>query len=100
MKRTIITGLEKLELAGVSLIAMPCNAAHIYFRELQAAIQIPLLNMVAETVKHLPQVSQKATLFATCSTFESALYQNNIINTGHEFVFKAGIDRKYCSSLY
>lgn len=88
MKKTIIQGLQKLEGAGASFIAMPCNSAHIYFKELQESINVPLLNIVEETIKRLPSVSQKVTLFGTSSTFESEIYQKGIIDGGYRFVFK------------
>ena len=47
-----------------------------------------ILNIVEETVKKLPTISQKVTLFSTSSTFESTIYQNGIIHNGHEFIFK------------
>lgn len=88
MRKTIIEGLQKLESTGVSFIAMPCNSAHIYFKELKESINVPLLNIVEETVKKLPKVSQKVTLFSTSSTFESKIYQKGIAKRGHEFIFK------------
>lgn len=88
MKKTIIDGLQKLESIGVSFIAMPCNSAHIYFKELKKSINIPLLNIVEETVKKLPIIPQKVTLFSTNSTFESTIYQDGILHNGHEFIFK------------
>jgi len=59
IKKTIIEGLQKIESIGVSFIAMPCNSAHIYFKELKESINVPLLNIVEETLKKLPKVSQK-----------------------------------------
>ncbi|NMS90546.1 amino acid racemase [Clostridioides difficile] len=88
MKKTIIDGLQKLESIGVNFIAMPCNSAHIYFKELKDSIKIPLLNIVEETVKKLPTASQKVTLFSTSSTFESTIYQDGILHNGHDFIFK------------
>lgn len=88
MKKTILNGLKKLESTGVSFIAMPCNSAHIYFNELEEAVTIPLLNIVKETTKKLPKEPQRVTLFATSSTFESGIYQKDIENAGHDFVFK------------
>lgn len=88
MKDTIIEGLQKLESTGVDFIAMPCNSAHIYFRELENSINIPLLNIVTETVKQLPAVLQRVTLFSTSLTLESNIYQKGIIDKGHEFIFK------------
>lgn len=88
MKKTIIEGLKKLESTGVDFIAIPCNSAHIYFEELKKSIEVPLLNIVDETIKHLPEVPQKVTLFSTSSTYDSEIYQKGIINRGHEFVFE------------
>ncbi|MBT2159216.1 amino acid racemase [Clostridioides difficile] len=87
MKETIIDGLQKLESTGVNFIAMPCNSAHIYFKELKESINIPLLNIVEETVKNY-LLSHKSNSFSTSSTFESTIYQNGIIHNGHEFIFK------------
>jgi len=88
MEKTIIEGLQKLESAGVDFIAMPCNSAHIYFSRLKDSIDVPLLNIVEETVGQLPSISQKVTLFSTVSTFNSGIYQEGIKNGGHEFIFK------------
>lgn len=89
MTKTVVEGLQKLESTGVSFIAMPCNSVHVYFKELENSINIPLLNIVEETVKKLPTSSQKVTLFSTKSTFDSEIYQSGIVNRGHEFIFKS-----------
>lgn len=88
MQRTITDGLKKLEATGASFIAMPCNSAHLYFDELKNAIDIPLLNIVEETISCLPGGKQRITIFATETTVKSALYQKGIISAGHEFVFQ------------
>lgn len=36
----------RLEAAGVEALAMPCNTAHHYARQIQSAVSIPLLNMI------------------------------------------------------
>ncbi len=94
MKKTIIEGLKKLESIGVDFIAMPCNSAHVYFKDLKKSIGIPLLNIVDETIKHLPEVTQKVTLFSTSSTFDSEIYQNSIIDSGPEFIFENNWQQK------
>lgn len=94
MKKTIIEGLRKLESAGVSFIAMPCNSAHIYFKELKESINIPLINIIEETLKKLPKASQKVTLFSTSSTFEANVYQRGMEYCEHEFIFKDEWQRK------
>lgn len=47
----MIRTAQVLEQAGARLLLMPCNLAHFYLNDIQQAIQIPLLNMVEETVK-------------------------------------------------
>jgi aspartate racemase len=88
MQETIIKGLKTLEKNGVDCIAMPCNSAHIYIKELTEAIRTPLLNIVEETCKNLPIFSQRITLLATRTTFESAIYQQEIVKQGHQFIFE------------
>lgn len=88
MEGTIIKGLRKLESTGVAFIAMPCNSAHIYFNMLKKSVNLPLLNIVEETVKHLPEKQTKITLFSTVSTFQSMIYQQKINSLGHDFIFK------------
>lgn len=88
MKRVIVNGLQHLESSGVSYIAMPCNSAHIYFDELKYRINIPLLNIVDETIRKISKSNRKISIFATESTFNSNLYQKGIIKSGNEFYFK------------
>lgn len=88
MKRTVAAGLRTLASTGVDFIAMPCNTAHAYFAELEKSIDIPLLNIIAETVVNLPQKHQNSTLFVTSSTYDTGLYQKAIEARGHTFVFR------------
>lgn len=38
----------RLEQWGVDIIAIPCNAAHVYYAAIQKAVQIPVANMIRE----------------------------------------------------
>lgn len=42
----LIDMARRLEAAGVAALAMPCNTAHYYAPRIQAAVSIPLLNMI------------------------------------------------------
>jgi aspartate racemase len=86
LKSSILAGLKELARAGVSFIAMPCNTAHVYFDELQAELQIPVLNMITATLARLPQKA-RVTLFATQPTFDAEVYQQGLKREGGEFVF-------------
>ena len=78
MKKVLLEGIKKLEHAGVSFIAIPCNSVHIYFDELQKATKIPLLNIIEETIKEVTQKTKKITLFAAQATIDSRLYQKEL----------------------
>ncbi|WP_353097260.1 amino acid racemase [Tissierella praeacuta] len=93
MKETIIEGIQRLESTGVSCIAMPCNSAHIYFNELRERVNIPLLNIVDETIKKIGS-DRKITIFATESTFSSELYQKEMLNSHNQFIFKSDWQKK------
>lgn len=76
MKKTIRSGLKKLEKTGAAFIAMPCNTAHLYYEELSGNIDIPLLNIIGETIKKTPSKIRRIALLATKPTFDSGIYQN------------------------
>ncbi len=39
-----------LQSAGADFLVMPCNTAHYYFADVQAAVNIPILNMVEQAI--------------------------------------------------
>ena len=82
----VTTGLQKLESTGVSFIAMPCNSTHIFFDELAEAIQVPLLNMIDETLNRLPETAQRIAIAATPLTMNAGLYQNAVLQTGRQWL--------------
>jgi aspartate racemase len=84
LEATISAGLRKLEATGVEFIAMPCNAAHRYYRRLAQAIDIPLLNMIEETLRWIPRQTNRVALLATRPTAESGMYQQAMHKAGHQ----------------
>lgn len=77
----VIAGLQEtahnLEQAGADFIVMPCNTAHYFLDEIQAAVSIPVVDMtsaVADCVlRHNPPINQLA-LMATTATVRTNLY--------------------------
>ncbi|AAU15770.1 amino acid racemase [Bacillus cereus] len=86
MKKAIIEGAQKLESTGASFIAMPCNTAHLYFEELQRSLSIPILNIVDETLKAIPETAKKVALLATEATVQSGIYQDGIAKRNIEYI--------------
>ncbi|MEK4098887.1 aspartate/glutamate racemase family protein [Bacillus sp. FSL E2-0195] len=86
MKKAIIEGAKKLESTGVDFIAMPCNTAHLYFEELQRSITIPILNIVDETLKAIPENTKRVALLATEATVQASIYQDGITKRDIEYI--------------
>ena len=78
----ITEGLRRLESTGVDFIAMPCNTAHIFYDELAAAVGVPVLNMIEETIASLPEGTRAPALFATRMTVEAGLYERALSAAG------------------
>ena len=77
MKRTI----QNLEKAGAEIIAMPCNTAYYYYEELQNSTNIPIINMISETVAYIyrefPNIKEIG-LLATTGTIKVGIYHKAI----------------------
>jgi aspartate racemase len=83
VKSQLIKGVKKLENAGCDLIIIGCNTVHIFYDEMQSAVDIPLLNIVEETKKKVVDLGyKKVGLFASDSTIKTGLYQKKFDGSG------------------
>jgi aspartate racemase len=70
---------QRLVLAGAGLVAMPCNTAHLWYDEIQAALQVPMLHLVdaaLEDAASFAGAQRRLGLLATDATLASGLYVN------------------------
>jgi aspartate racemase len=88
IRRIISDGLKRLESTDVDFIAMPCNAAHIYYDALTKSIDVPLLNMIDETLLTVPPTVKEVALFAARMTAEAGVYQRGIEQRGLDLILK------------
>ena len=71
----MLADAKRLESAGVDLLVIPCNTAHYFYDGLQAAIKIPMLNIIDETVALLSRMGVGCFgLLATEGTVASGAY--------------------------
>ena len=81
----LIDSARLLERAGAGLLVIPCNTAHHYLEPLRGALTIPVLDMIAETRRHLesawPGIGA-AGLLATTGTVSIGLYQRSLEPAG------------------
>lgn len=76
--------LEKLE---VSAIAMPCNTAHFYIKEIQDSVNVPIINMVESSVRYARERTddvKKIGIMATDGTIAAGVYHDECVRQGVE----------------
>ncbi|MDP1668412.1 aspartate/glutamate racemase family protein [Phaeovulum sp.] len=69
---------KKLERGGAQLIAIPCNTAHAYVDRIQRHLDIPIINILTETARHIAALAprvERVAILATDGTIASGLYQ-------------------------
>jgi aspartate racemase len=82
VKKQLIKGVGKLELAGCNLVIVACN-----FHEMQLAVKVPILNIIKETKKRVIEFGHKKVgLFASESTSKLKLYQKRFIDSNIEVI--------------
>ncbi|GFM85615.1 hypothetical protein PSCICO_10140 [Pseudomonas cichorii] len=77
---------KRLESAGANAIAIPCNTAHAFVERIQPHLQVPIINMLTETVEWIVQQygsGKTVGLLATSGTVQSQVY--------HEAASRAGL---------
>jgi aspartate racemase len=81
----LIEGVTRLEKAGASFIAIPCNTVHYFYNDMQEAVSIPIIHMIRETVNEVtdkyPDLKSIG-LLATTGTIESGLYNHELEKKG------------------
>jgi aspartate racemase len=85
----LVEGVTRLENAGASFIAIPCNTVHYFYNYMQDAVSIPIIHMIKETANEVeenyPDLN-KIGLLATTGTLESQLYENELKDKGFEVI--------------
>lgn len=79
--------VKKLESAGASFIAIPCNTVHYFYDYMEGSVDIPIIHMIRETATKVadkyPGI-KKVGLLATTGTIESGLYNKELEAKGFE----------------
>ncbi|WP_417236914.1 amino acid racemase [Bizionia paragorgiae] len=80
---------KKLEAAGSNAIAIPCNTAHAFVKEIQEHLNVPIVNMITTTAEYILENFGKETnvgLLATSGTIQSQVYYNVLTHYGLQVV--------------
>lgn len=79
----LVEAAQRLESGGADFIVIPCNSVHVFINEVRAAVTIPVLSIVEESVtalksKDITQVG----LLATKTTIQRNLYGEKLAANG------------------
>ena len=75
----------RLQTMGADFLVMPCNLAHNWQGQIEAAITIPLVSIIDESVRVAMEQSQDDSpvgLMTTPGCFEAGLYQKALVDAG------------------
>jgi aspartate racemase len=94
-----------LEDAGADLLLMPCNLAHFFIGEIQAAVRVPVLDIIAETVGFVVERHphcRGAGLLASTPTIRCGLYEKSFRRHGVRVIAPDDEDqrRKVMGAIY
>lgn len=83
----MIAEVKKLAAAGADLIAIPCNTAHTFYESVRNASDVPVLNIIRQTVEHCRQMGvTRVGVLATEGTARSGAYRSVLAEAGIECV--------------
>ena len=91
----MVDDAQRLEKNGCDYIVIPCNTAHYFYDEIQKNVNVPIINIIEETVKYcereIPNL-KKIGILATEGTIASRAYQNIVEKHGYECVLPSEYD--------
>jgi aspartate racemase len=91
-----------LERAGAQILAMPCNAAHAYAPDIEAAVSIPFINLIeAVCDATLADGATTVGVMAADACLEAGLYQDAFARRGVNVLLNSEAERaEFMTLLY
>ena len=90
LKGLLIEDAKLLESLKVSHIAIPCNTSHSFYEDIQNSVNIPVINMIDETIKYIiskfPEI-EKIGILATNGTREMRIYDKYANSNSVEIIY-------------
>lgn len=83
--KAITKDARDLEILGVSNIAIPCNTSHYFLDEIQAATDVPIINMVEESIRYAMESypnAKKIGIMGTDGTIQAGTYHRECEKKG------------------
>lgn len=84
----MVEDAKRLEAAGCEFVVIPCNTAHYFYDEIEQAVEIPVVNIVEETIRYAKARVQDLScvgIMATTGTIVTGTYQKYAERAGLSF---------------
>ena len=83
----LLSGIQGLVLAGCNLIVIPCNTAHLWFKEMEKQASwhariVHIVDSVADALRDINVVDSTIGIMGTQATIELGLYQYRLNKLG------------------
>jgi aspartate racemase len=88
-KLELIKSAKRLQEMGADYLIMGCNTAHYFYKDIAPEIDIPFINMIEETTKHVLNFNKdikKVGLLATSGTVNCGIYHEHFNKHGIEII--------------
>lgn len=82
----LVEDVQTLARNGAEVLAIPCNTSHVFYDDIQAAVSVPVIHMVRETVCSL-EAGTSIGVLATDGTIDANLYGKEGIAAGLRVVY-------------
>lgn len=93
---------KALQVAGAEFVVMACNAAHAHEDEIRAALSVPFISMIGETVAEVADLRiKRAGVLAADAALQPRLYQDALKPKGIEpLLLSADSQRSFMEAVY
>ena len=75
----LVEGALKLEQMGADIILIPCNTAHLFIKQIEEKVHVPVIDMIKETARYVlckyPEIKRHG-LLSTAGVYKTAIYEN------------------------
>ena len=82
----LLTGRDRLILAGATALVMPCNTAHFWYSNLVKGCTVPFLSIVDASVNELSALADAGStigIIATRATLAAQIFDPELIRSGY-----------------
>ena len=97
---SMINEVNRLSAAGADIVAIPCNTAHYFYCGVSAKTNVPLLNIIDETVDFCSFLGlKKVGVIATEGTVLSGAYSQKLTKNNIEFEVPSNDDQTVVNNI-